>query len=219
MASDAPRRAGPSGESRAGDETRRALIDAAIDAFSRSSFDSVSLRDIERRAEVNRGLAAYHFGSKEDLWRQAIDTLMGDFHDVMERYSELFAMVSVDERSRILLKVFVNFVAERPEFFRIIVLEGNDPSERTKWFNDRYLRRLVDFYHRNVGIEDDRTAEQAAIDHFTFLGAACMAFAAAEQARQLFGVDVHDEAFLERFADRIIAIGYVSAPRAAPDVP
>ena len=202
---------------RTGDDTRSALLDAAIQAFSHATFDSVSVRDIERRAGVNRGLVAYHFGTKADLWKHAIDSLMTDFHDVMSRYGELFSLVSPGERDRILLKVYVRFVAERPEFFRILVLEGNDPSDRTRWLNERYLRRLVDFFHRHTGIEDTRDPVEAAIDHFVFTGAASMVFAAGEQARQLFGVDPTDPEFMDRFADLIADLGYVRSARTAPD--
>lgn len=194
-------------------DTRALLIDAAIQAFSRYGFDGVSVRDVERRAGVNRGLAAYHFGTKEDLWKVAIESLMSDFHTVMERYSELFDLVSVDERKRVLIKVYVTFVAERPEFFRILVLEGDGTSERTQWLNDRYLRRLVDFFYRHTGIEGERQPEDAAIDHFVFTGAASMIFAAAEQSRQLFGVDPTTPEFIERFATTIADLGYVRDTR------
>jgi AcrR family transcriptional regulator len=193
---------------RAKDETRQALINAAIQAFSRSGYDGVSVRDIEREAGVNRGLAAYHFGSKEQLWKRAIDALMGDFHAVMERYSDLFELVSPEERTRVLVKVYVMFVAKRPEFFRIMVLEGNDESERTRWFNERYLQRLVNFFHEHTGIGSDHAAEDAVVDHFVFTGAASLVFAAAEQARQLFGVDPTADAFVERFADFIADYAY-----------
>lgn len=206
------------GEQVKGPDTREALIDAAIQAFSRSGFDGVSVRDVERQAGVNRGLVAYHFGSKEDLWKQAIDSLMSDFHAVMDRYSNLFDLVSLDERKRVLIKVYVTFVAERPEFFRIMVLEGNDPSERTRWLNDRYLRRLVDFFFQHSGIPDDRPPEDAVIDHFVFTGAASMIFASVEQSKQLFGVDPTEPAFVERFANFIADLGYVRQQRKDLDV-
>jgi TetR/AcrR family transcriptional regulator len=190
------------------DDTRQALVAAAIQAFSRSGYDGVSVRDIERQAGVNRGLVAYHFGSKEELWKLAIDALMGDFRMVMERYSDLFPMLSPEERKRVLLKVYVMFVAKRPEFFRIMVLEGNDRSDRTRWFNERYLHRLVNFFDQHTGLAADRSPEDQVIDHFVFTGAASMVFAAAEQSRQLFGVDPNSEAFIERFADFIAEYAY-----------
>jgi TetR/AcrR family transcriptional regulator, regulator of cefoperazone and chloramphenicol sensitivity len=51
----------------AADETKRRLLDAALDAFGRFGFDGASTREIARRAGVNLAAIPYHFGGKEGL--------------------------------------------------------------------------------------------------------------------------------------------------------
>jgi TetR/AcrR family transcriptional regulator len=56
--------------------TRERLLISAVQAFSSTGYDGASVREIERSCGVNRGLIAYHFGSKEDLWRACVDLLL-----------------------------------------------------------------------------------------------------------------------------------------------
>ena len=57
------------------DATRDRIVAAAIDLFSERSYDGASTRDIAARAEVTQPLVNYHFRTKEELWRAAVDSL------------------------------------------------------------------------------------------------------------------------------------------------
>lgn len=52
---------------------RANLITAGVPLFSEQGFDAVSVRDIEVAAKANRGMLAYHFGDKEQLWKAVAD--------------------------------------------------------------------------------------------------------------------------------------------------
>ena len=56
-------------------ETRAVLLQTAVDAFSTRGFESISVRQLEEMAGVKRGLVAYHFGDKEQLWRASVEQL------------------------------------------------------------------------------------------------------------------------------------------------
>lgn len=198
-------------------DTRDALVLAAVDAFSLAGYDGVTVRDIERRAGVNRGLAAYHFGTKEALWRAALEWLMAEWEQEWDRYREFLPLVSAEERSRVLVRIYVRFVAKHPEFFRLLVLEGESRTQRAKLLVDEYLRRLVDFFHRVTGEDEPPSPEDAAIDHFMFTGAASMIFAASAQCELMFGVDPTSDEFIERFADIMADFGAHWTQRLAAD--
>lgn len=51
----------------AGEETRRALMEATADALAAGGVRGVSLRAVSTAAEVNVAAAKYHFGSREAL--------------------------------------------------------------------------------------------------------------------------------------------------------
>jgi TetR/AcrR family transcriptional regulator len=180
--------------------TREELIAAAAAAFADSGFDGVSIRDIERRAGVNRGLVAHYFGTKDAIWHASVDWLMREFAGELERYRDLLRLVSLPERPRIFMKVFIHFVQKHPEFFRLIVLEGNKATGRSRELSERYLRPLEEFWRRANGVDPDLPEENHAIRHFILLGAG-LVFATPEYCKQMFGIDPADDAFADRFAD------------------
>lgn len=74
-----------------GDNTRRKILDAAEALFGERTYDTVSLRDIARRAHVTLHLASYHFGSKERLFGAVVArraAVLGDLRrEQLERLS------------------------------------------------------------------------------------------------------------------------------------
>lgn len=52
--------------------TRERLLEAAEALFAERGYDAVSVRDVARRARANLAAAGYHFGSKEQLFVEAL---------------------------------------------------------------------------------------------------------------------------------------------------
>jgi AcrR family transcriptional regulator len=185
------------------ESARERLLSAAVAVFSVVGFNGASLRDIERRAGVNRGLAAYHFGGKAELWRAAVSWLMDRFHDEMARYQDVLRVVEPKERGRVLMRVFVHFAAKYPEYFRLILLEGSERSDRSTWIAQEHVRRHIDFFHRLAGTGRLQESADEAIAYYSLLGVASTVFAVPEQCRELFGLDPSAESFVELMADRV----------------
>ena len=58
----------PRKRSRSAEQTRKAVLRAAIRLFARSGFAGVSMRDISQACGVSQPLIHHHFGSKKDLY-------------------------------------------------------------------------------------------------------------------------------------------------------
>jgi AcrR family transcriptional regulator len=69
-------------------DTRRALIDAAIETLRVDGFARTSARAISARAECNQGLVFYYFGSVANLLLAALDAVSADR---LERYGAAVA--------------------------------------------------------------------------------------------------------------------------------
>lgn len=54
--------------------TRQRLIDAAVQLFSANNYDDVAVADIAREAKVAHGLLFHYFGSKSQIYLEAINT-------------------------------------------------------------------------------------------------------------------------------------------------
>jgi len=57
------------------DETRRALLDAAVESLIEVGFTRTTTLEVQRRAAVSRGALLHHFPSKVELLLAAIDHL------------------------------------------------------------------------------------------------------------------------------------------------
>ncbi len=66
------------------DATRERILTAALDLFSELSFDGATTREIAARAGVTQGLLNYHFSSKDELWRAAVDGLFAELGEALD---------------------------------------------------------------------------------------------------------------------------------------
>ncbi|AZO20774.1 MULTISPECIES: CerR family C-terminal domain-containing protein [unclassified Mesorhizobium] len=66
----------PQRETSTADQTRAALVHAALKLFGRQGFDGTSTREIAAEAKANIGSIAYHFGGKEGLRAAAADYIV-----------------------------------------------------------------------------------------------------------------------------------------------
>jgi AcrR family transcriptional regulator len=73
----AARRGGPRPGADPG-ATRRAVIAAAADAFSRRGFDGVTVDDIAAAARVNKAMIYYHFADKLTLYRHIVCEMLDE---------------------------------------------------------------------------------------------------------------------------------------------
>ncbi len=55
------------------EQTRARLLEAAREVFSQCGFQGATVREICRRADANVAAVNYHFGSKDDLFSEALN--------------------------------------------------------------------------------------------------------------------------------------------------
>jgi AcrR family transcriptional regulator len=183
-------------------DTRAELIDAGRDLFSAVGFNGASAREIERLAHVNRGLLAYHFGTKYELWQQVMNEMMERFHDFVTPYVNLLPGMAPVDRRHILLRVYAQFAQDNPDYFRMLVIEGALPSPRLSWFVQTHLRPTQNFYRRMVGSHTS-SDEAAAMALFSYVGAVSMIFAAPALCSEYFGFDPKALPDIERVSAEI----------------
>jgi len=57
-------------------DTREEIITAALELFSEKGFETVSVRDVTKKAKVNLASVSYHFGNKEGLIKEATSRIL-----------------------------------------------------------------------------------------------------------------------------------------------
>src|SRR6202795_5034474 len=130
--------------SRPGDETRQAILGAALELFSERSFDGASTRNIAELAGVTQPLLNYHFAGKEELWRAAVDDLFERFRTSMQ--SRVSGLRGVDDVTvaKLMVRHFVEFSAANPQLHRIIMQESKRSSSRLDWLVETHIRPLYE---------------------------------------------------------------------------
>jgi len=221
-----------------GEETRRALIEAALEVFGRDGFHAASTRAIARRAGTNQALIGYHFGDKEGLYLAVFEHItarmgeqMGPLADAIERDlaagpDEALAASARRERYLPLLhRVTDNTVAmlarrETAAWARLILREQQDPSAAFDILYSGVMGRLLDLLallvSRSRGSSpDDPDAQLTAL---TIMGQALVFRIARATVLRRMGWDDLDEGHVAAIQERIRA-NVTAMVRAEPPAP
>lgn len=122
------------------EDGRSRILAAAIEVFAGSGFDGSSLRQIGDRAGVQHQLVVYHFKTKDALWRAAITTFFAQIGSRETAWAQMRDEQGPAAALRQLVREFVHFTAERPQYHRIATFEGRTDSERLRWLLEEYVR-------------------------------------------------------------------------------
>jgi TetR/AcrR family transcriptional regulator len=185
----------------AANDTPERILAAALKSFSEKGFEGARTRDIAARADVTLGLLQYHFGTKDELWKAAVERAFEDLEAGIERI--VADSSGLDERTLLgkMIRAHVRFVAEHTAFIRIMHDEGKGTGPRSRWLTDQYVRPL---FNRVTPLF--ATAQQNGIllrgadpAHFVYalLGATGMIFHQAEECKRVTGIDPATPAAIE----------------------
>lgn len=132
-------------------DVRATIRAAALDLFAERGFDATSVGDIAARADVPKANVLYYFGAKEDLWREAVDTL---FAEVDAFYGDRWPAdlpVSLESLA-MTVRVYLEACRRWPAYVQLPNLEGHADTWRMRWLAERHLRRHIagarHFYRR-----------------------------------------------------------------------
>jgi AcrR family transcriptional regulator len=191
------------------DATRERILDAALDLFSERGFDGASTREIATRAGVTQPLLNYHFSSKDQLWRAAVDEVFAALARAMTARADGLRGVEEPVASRLLVREFIAFSARHPQVHRIITQECKTDGARMDWLVERHVRPLYQ-------AATTRFAELAAAGHvpdippahlyYIVTGAGPTMFVLGPECRRLTGLDPSSEAVIEAHADAVCAL-------------
>jgi TetR/AcrR family transcriptional regulator len=189
-------------------DTRRRILDAALEIFGEHGFDGARTRDIAAAAGVNLGLLQYHFGGKEKLWRATVDDVFGALWAALDgtRAVELRG----PEALAAVVRVAVRFAAAHPALVRLMNDEGKRDGPRLRWLVDRHGRRLFETVSTVLGQARARglVADVGPIHlYYVLVGSVGLMFSQAAECRRLAGVDpTASPAMIDAHADALLGL-------------
>ena len=162
------------------EQTRAALVRAALKLFGRQGFEGTSTREIAALAKANIGSIAYHFGGKEGLRAACanyiVETIGGVAGAAMaEATGEMHDAETAQARLNAVLEAMVGFIVARPEageFVQFVLRELSQPSEALDIIYDGVFepvhQRLCKIWAEASG--EDAESERTRITIFTLIG-------------------------------------------------
>jgi AcrR family transcriptional regulator len=188
--------------------TREHLLDVALQAFAELGYDGASTRIIAARAGVNQGLIPYYFGTKEKLWREAVDRAFATLRSELEVVLEEGEVTSRPMER--MIRRLVRFVARRPEFARLMSEEGKREGPRMRWIVDRHVRPMHAATLELVGRAQGEHPALVGLDpvhlYYILVGAVTQLFHQGPEFRRLSGLDPSDDAVIDAHADALVQV-------------
>lgn len=123
---------------------KQAILEAALKAFARDGFDGASLPKIADMAGIAHPLIHYHFGSKDNLWRETVDYALGDLSREASTIRTASRGLSPLDRLRVLIRAFTHFAARCPDHFGLILAEARSDSDRFTWIQENYTADFLE---------------------------------------------------------------------------
>ena len=144
---------------------RKQIIGAATKTFSRDGYVEARVEDIARAAGVAPTAIYYHFGSKEELFTQALRAAMAGFSERIYQASPDFDAPNVQDL-RTVLAAGWEFWRTHPDEARLVARysEGPTPhalSLRREW-EEKHLQRAYDYL---PGARTSRSTHKAREQH------------------------------------------------------
>jgi TetR/AcrR family transcriptional regulator len=191
------------------DPTRDRILAAAVDLFAERSFDGATTREIAARAGVAQPLLNYHYRSKDELWRAAVDSLFASLTSSTSKH--LRGLRGVDDLTRAQLRVreFVTFSARNPQLHRIITQESKADGARMDYLVERHVRPL---YEGTVALFEQLVRDGVVPDiapahlYYILTGAGPTMFVLAPECRRLTGLDPESDEVIEAHADAVCTL-------------
>ena len=111
-------------------KTRKQLIEAAMENFSRHGYDNTSVAQICRAAEVSKGAFYHHFETKQALFQSAMDEWLGDLDTQLTaaRASHLPVPVMLANMSAMMDQVYTTALGHLPMYLEFWTQTYHDPE-------------------------------------------------------------------------------------------
>jgi TetR/AcrR family transcriptional regulator len=145
------------------------ILDKALTMFATVGYDGMSLRTLNRELGVSHNLIHQRFGTKDELWRAAVDF---GFGRLIRHMQGLFDPTLSDplEQLRLAIRRFVVFSADHPELVALMNIEGRQDTDRLAYIYNTYIEvALKDVARLLAHLADEGVIRPIPLRAFHFL--------------------------------------------------
>lgn len=202
--------------------TRAKILDVARLHFAERGFEAANTRDIATDAEVSHAMIRYHFGTKDNLWRESVTDMFSRLRTELGFENGTPPNLESLEEYREFLRRYIHYCAAHPEHARIMISESVRGGERLKWMVENFIKPGHEVY---AG-PNARHMKSGHLPHawhpsliFIITSICQMPFVLAAEAKELYGVDMLSAPAIEAHIDSVLAFLLRDPSRARTDWP
>ncbi|WP_338250208.1 TetR/AcrR family transcriptional regulator [Dictyobacter halimunensis] len=121
-------------------QTKEAIILAALHIFAEQGFEAASLRDIAEKAHITHGTLRHYFGSKAGVWQAVVEFVLQRFAGALQPHIQQATQRQEDllETIKRSIRSFLLVFAHHPEMAQLMLHEGMQGGARFDYFIDRF---------------------------------------------------------------------------------
>lgn len=192
-------------------ETRARIIEVALSTFAELGYEGANTRDIADEAGATHGAIRYHFGTKEALWKTAIECMFQRLYEEVygEGRDELMNIEDPAEALREFLARYIVYSAKNPDHARIMISESIRGGERLEWMVDTFIRPSHEILFKRLkkmsasGILPDLPP----VSLFYLIVSMCqLPFVLSKEIKLLHGVDVRKNASIKEHINTVTSL-------------
>lgn len=188
-------------------DTRAALLDAALIEFAERGFDGASTHRVSQRAGLNQPLIAYHFGTKEELWKAVAEHFCEKIFAYWNEAIPDDSALPPAERVKLEFRLLFKFTLEHPHWHHFMLRENAPTSPRLRWLATHYIsgsRDRIIPQIREAQAEGGLPQANPFLLYYAVLGAVSALSSLAGEMETLPGFDPKAPGVADEFWDLIV---------------
>ena len=139
-------------------ETRSAILNAALAEFATKGFEAASIRSIADRIGLQHPLITYHYRSKDDLWHAVAQYVFERIRHEWDAYLTETPPALAADRVKLVYRALFRFTVDFPQFHRFMLQEFLVYSPRLQWLADTILKPLINWLIPQIRAAQDEQA-------------------------------------------------------------
>lgn len=189
---------------------KASILASAQTEFAKYGLTGGRIDRIAMRAKANKQLVYYYFGSKDDLYRAALEETYSQIR-AREKELDLSALPPVDAMRR-LVEFSLDYLQEHREFISLLADENAHgarhlhKSELAKRTNSPLLTMIAKTLDRGVGEGVFRPGVDPLNLYVSIAGMTFFYFANGLTMSAIFGRELNSESAIEHYREHIVAM-------------
>jgi AcrR family transcriptional regulator len=178
------------------EKARLSMISVATPMFAEQGYDATSIRNVEVKANVKRGMLIYHFGTKRNFWKEVVNSIWNIIRSKREDHISLLKTLKPLDGIEWLISFHVRFAAEFPIMPRLVSHEAAQPSWRTEYIVNTHMRPGVEAMKPFVTGALHLNDEEFAHWYYILITASASIFSREYECKNLFGFNCREESVI-----------------------